>query len=154
MDIRELRVNNLVYFGFLDDHRVIVKIDGIRANVVNPYEIDARYKTEDKIYYTLDGEQRKNQSYLFVPIPITEEILINAGFISNDLGKYNPDDEYAEQFKYTLKSGIFYRDFECSPYKGWYVTIGDEKDNIKFEYLHQLQNIIFDLTGKELEIKF
>lgn len=96
------------------------------------------------------------------PISLTEELLLKCGFKSSDYEeKYNADDECANLFEYRLDIGIFYRDLICKPSQGWYCFIADSdmvKDSAsvgtqKIYYLHQLQNLYFALTGKELEVK-
>lgn len=67
------------------------------------------------------------------PIPLTEEILLKCGFEAHYFGiktYYNPLFELDHDFKLM---GVDY--------------------NIKVMYLHQLQNLYFSITGKELEVK-
>ncbi|HCA10026.1 hypothetical protein [Chryseobacterium sp.] len=52
-----------------------------------------------------------------IPIPLTEKWLISFGFENIDGENYNPNDEFAEQFEYTLDSGIAHRAFICKPSK-------------------------------------
>ena len=70
------------------------------------------------------------------PIPITEEILLKCGF-----SKFKGDN-----------SDCFLNDFETSCNMELLFWKGTEIKNIK--HLHQLQNLYFALTGKEIEIKF
>ncbi|MEP6466888.1 MAG: hypothetical protein ABJB05_11320 [Parafilimonas sp.] len=76
-----------------------------------------------------------------VSISITEEILLNSGFT---------------QFSWLKESSVF----ECSFFKCLLNDSGvnffcDNFKNIKpVKYLHQLQNLYFDLTGEELETNF
>ena len=73
------------------------------------------------------------------PIPITDELLLKIGF---------------EQCGYIFKA-LFIEMYEVT--NGWHLHV----DNDKFEtaialtikYLHQLQNALYLVTGKELEIK-
>lgn len=76
------------------------------------------------------------------PIPLTEEILLKCGFKKSKEGYwdngvievgYTTSDEY---FQYEYLTGV-----------GTSMT---EMVNVK--YLHQLQNLYFCLTGKELEV--
>lgn len=98
----------------------------------------------------------------YEPVLLTEDILLSCGFesVEGDGEKYNPDDEYKNSFEYRLDVGIFYRDLICKPALGWYVFIQDsdmigekslKSKNIYF--LHELQNLYFAITGKELEVK-
>lgn len=71
------------------------------------------------------------------PIPLTEEILLNCGF------KKFYDIFLYDRFRFDYKKS----------YKYWYVT--DRETNAyltKIEFLHELQNFYFALTGTELKI--
>lgn len=96
------------------------------------------------------------------PIPLTEEILLKCGFesVEGDGERYNPDDECKNIFEYRLDVGIFYRDLICRPALGWYVFIQNADLERKWDlrskdiyFLHELQNLYFAITGKELEVK-
>jgi len=65
------------------------------------------------------------------PIPITEEWLLKLGFINDDAQRY-------------FKNGIYLilYDEGC--------TILHNQIHINYFYVHQLQNLYFALTGKEL----
>lgn len=72
------------------------------------------------------------------PIPLSPEILIKAGFF-----KYNnayvlkePSTNMAK-FEFSIWENITYNTGEIEP---------------PFDYVHQLQNLYFALTGKELDI--
>ncbi len=135
MNVKELRIGNYLNHSELG----IVEIIAVG---------------KDYIHCVFNGETFYEGVRCFSPIPLTEEIILKAGFEGSDFDKkYNPNDEFNEQFYYKLKSGISYRDFECYPSKGWVVKLGDYNDELVIEHLHQLQNIIFDLTGKEIEFK-
>jgi len=69
------------------------------------------------------------------PIPLTEEWLIKFGFV------------YAEGY-YVLGDINFSMDRN----KKWYLSIDGRWYGDKIEYVHQLQNLIFALTGEELTI--
>lgn len=122
----ELRIGNWVY-DTINDH--IVKIIGIRLeNVVCEWG-------------HLKGEYKCNYEYL-EPIPLNEELLAKCMF-----SEYEFEDDiflHDEEDVCVQKSGKVYYpySFENSD------TIGTP-----IRYLHQLQNLFFALTGKELEIK-
>lgn len=74
------------------------------------------------------------------PIPLTEELLLKFGF------------EFQETFFHYDSHTDFYifKDFRIASYLGsdyelWYKNI-----EISIEYVHELQNIYFALTGEEL----
>ncbi|MEP6684648.1 MAG: hypothetical protein ABJA35_15365 [Parafilimonas sp.] len=76
-----------------------------------------------------------------VPIYVTEEILLNSGFT---------------QFEWLKESSVF----ECEFFKCLLDHTGvnlfcDNLKNLKpIKYLHELQNLYFDLTGQEIEPNF
>jgi hypothetical protein len=79
------------------------------------------------------------------PIPLTEEWLVKFGFkAENDL---NLDFRFPNGTRHLITresdSGWYYG-FEC------YLV---ELPNIELNYVHQLQNLYFALTGEELTIK-
>ncbi|PWN60875.1 hypothetical protein [Chryseobacterium viscerum] len=91
-----------------------------------------------------------------IPIPLTEKWLLKFGFESSmgfEGQKYDPNDEFASQFVYTLDSGISHLDFTCRPSKGWIIKLGDSDNELEIEFVHQFQNAFFALKGKELTFK-
>jgi hypothetical protein len=77
---------------------------------------------------------------LICPIPLTEEILINAGF--------------------ELYSNTYWRKKRCPFYLTVFKTITAiqisfvcDQGSIEIGFVHQLQNLYFALTGEEIEIK-
>lgn len=90
------------------------------------------------------------------PIPLNEEWVLKFGFESSvgfEDQTYDPNDEYANQFEYTLDSGISHREFVCRPSKGWIIKLGDYDDELEVKYVHEFQNLFFALKGKELTLK-
>lgn len=81
-----------------------------------------------------DLEVIDNKKGIFEPIPITEEWLLKFGFEKTPLGYFKKDG-------IILVVEDFY--YEC--------LLGSVAKILK--YIHQLQNLYFALTGKELEIK-
>lgn len=85
-------------------------------------------------------------------IPLTEEILLKCGMKTTY-------DELIKLKEYQLVTNKFYIAINCeyTNYRKWNVHI----DNCDFQtigsgecdYLHQLQNLVLDVTGTELEIK-
>jgi len=74
----------------------------------------------------------------FRPIPITEEWLLKFGFIETS----------TQEHRFELNPFVVYLWLT-----GVIVEIGKEFYETDNKYVHQLQNIVFALTGKELEIK-
>lgn len=77
--------------------------------------------------------------YNLTPIHLTEEILLKCGFF------YDEDSRTYKIHNCTLQLDFYDYDegFMC-------IVFGDDLRMIK--YLHELQNIIYALTGKELKI--
>jgi hypothetical protein len=71
----------------------------------------------------------------FMPIPLTEEWLLNLGL--TDLKRKNEKHFKFNDFVYVL-------DYGCVTYNGVIISRQDIK------YVHQLQNLYFALTGEEL----
>ena len=96
------------------------------------------------------------------PIPLTKEVLIKCGFFE-DYGDFyltviskeiDCDHDYKvvihadeELLKRGLGVNLLAGKVRC------YDTPDPEIKGINLQYLHQIQNIYYDLTGKELEIK-
>lgn len=128
----ELRIGNYLY-----NDNVVVKID-------------AR-----TIFDIWDDKGLKN----YKPIPLTEEWLIKLGFEINE-----PNDFYS--FKHTDFYGNYGNYTKLTWYRIAYDNVDDNdftlsfatEDNtfpimINLYYVHQLQNIYFILTSRELKLK-
>lgn len=128
---KELRIGNLVYWKYVISEISVIGNQAVRFNT------DA--KTESCVFEPKEIH----------PIPLTHELLLKIGA---DYDDHRPFDEF-----YDFES--YY--FECSKLTN--VAIHYSHNNKKFyypkyeiapiEYLHQLQNLYFALTGEELEIK-
>jgi hypothetical protein len=97
----------------------------------------------------------------FEPIPLTEELLLKCGFVKDNIGGYWIElPSLKQQFK-TLTIAWC----NDSPDHKWYAFFRDGKrdddrnnDAVvclmrNMNYLHQLQNLYFTLTGQELNIE-
>lgn len=71
------------------------------------------------------------------PIPITEERLKEAGFVFDGV-------------KYTLHDFIHVINCSITKEPEWGVCFGSDSTILGISYYHQLQNIVFDLTGIEI----
>ena len=92
------------------------------------------------------------------PIPLTEEWLVKLGF--EKLKEYDDGENIIIQYGKSIIVGDDTHDEKLVislPFN--YCEIGDYQDdsayilNITIDYVHQLQNLYFTLTNKELEIK-
>jgi hypothetical protein len=128
----ELRVGNIVdlYKGVIHYRTTYVysiSIEGINDEYGNS---TAFFNAED------------NSEYAVKPIPLTEEWLLRFGFKEEERSAYydNSHRFLKDDFLYDLKDGS--------------LTIAFSMDEgnlaVKAPYVHQLQNLYFALTGKEL----
>ena len=143
MKATELRLNNLVYFEF--DFK-------LQIHLIIPKDLRLMQKVEQMF---------KEESELYRPIPLTEEMLLKCGFVKvknkdkEDLREYVG--RTVQKAKYAIfdtdifitkvdKRGLLWRNIECD-----FMVLFYHK-SIPIKYLHQLQNLYFALTGQELEI--
>lgn len=142
---QELRIGNIIYSntpkGILDK---------IQPKISKIIEIN-RY---GNVYYeTLlispliehPYEQGETMLNCIKPIPITEEILLDFGFVieksETHLIAFN-EEGYSHELQ--INRGVKDKSWRISKYKGGYKHI---------YYVHQLQNLYFALTGEELIFK-
>lgn len=107
----------------LDDCGLPVKIDSI----------ETAWNERNEVYYMF-YDHRGSENLDISPIPLTEELLVKLGF-----GRYEFDhkeNQYRLNDRLIVIRGDFFHDYGTS---------------VKLEYVHQLQNLYFALTGKELE---
>ena len=123
----ELRINNLLY----DNLGRIIKVSEIRE--------------EHIIFYLSNNSKIKHTINSFKPIPLTEEWLLKFGF---------------EKKKWKAKNSIYFEldKIEILLQDSYYKKgVTYFNSNLLFEYfpkyIHQLQNIYFALTNKELKCK-
>lgn len=82
----------------------------------------------------------------FKPIPLTEDILLKCGFKKEKVSSYGGADMWQGMGAYSYNGEwIFSGDYRCLHLVGYF--------NTQINYLHQLQNLYFALTGEELTIK-
>lgn len=118
----ELRLGNLIDFEGLPS---VVK------------EIDSQGVV---VFIGETGETEWIDLFQFNPIPLTEEILLKCGF-----------EKIENNWKVLSYSNVFY--FSWERLAGSAFSLDNESIYLPhIEYLHQLQNLYFALTGEELEI--
>jgi hypothetical protein len=89
-----------------------------------------------------DGTIRENynNSYVIEPIQLTEEWLLKFGFEKTMSWTYVKDLVGNLQLVYYLGE------------KGWSIGFNSYSDFSNLKYVHQIQNLYFALTGKELTL--
>lgn len=124
MEARELRIGNLVKIPRKKNGEYYDKIVSLNAISTGTFSINE------------DGKHLIAVEREIEPIPLTEEILLKAGF------------EKRQDTMWTI-----YNKSWISLYKmmgGKYYEVEDTYTSLK--YVHSLQNLYFALTGEELEI--
>lgn len=145
IDIKELRVGNYIgYYSYNENDITIDKIKSIYfEDTTQEYMVELASEKYAHSNISLQG---------LVPIPLTEEILLRCGMKTTY-------DELIKLKEYQFLTNKFHIAINCeyTNYRKWNVHI----DNCDFQtigsgecdYLHQLQNLVLDVTGTELEIK-
>lgn len=134
IEAKELRIGNFV---LLDGKHTasVIGITGTYITTENPYNVYTDGTTGDNWLANTDFIQ---------PIPLSPEILINAGFEKGCL-MLNINENFFLGFDKHL-----YLQYE----RQWQVDYVCDRINFEnIKYLHQLQNLYFDLKGQELKLK-
>lgn len=120
----QLRINNLVYYN--NQHNEIGLVTEIKTSLIPKIDYVGINNRID-VYY---------QTKHINPIPLTEEWLLKFGFDN----KYNKD-------KFTIiPKGILNYENGRTYFNSW--TILEKQP----DYVHELQNLYFALTGEELTL--
>jgi hypothetical protein len=134
----ELRIGNFVKCRVSNDAGIyqVIALDGINLKtMLNGARRGQWYITEENIK----------------PIPITDKWLLSFGFRQSE---ENRDDFYKDFGRKTFQVCI--DDGQGEIFIGFAHDIGfpiEELCHIDIQYLHQLQNLIFSITGEELTIQ-
>lgn len=128
IDIKELRIGNWVYENHL----------GKKDTVASIYSNG---------YVQLNVMRSSSNLDYISPISLTPEILEKCGFVKLSYNRGNAKTTY-------IYGGAFEICFASNNHITTYICATNSEYDIKVncKYLHQLQNIFYDLTGKELEI--
>ena len=115
-----------------------------------------QFDTETKNLYFIQGKNNLDyQIEDFKPIPITEEWLIKLGFTKRNDNWFGID-FYTELLEFSEEFCLSYN--LSSKRCGFYETSEKEYEQYPIftakliNHIHQLQNLYFELTGKELTI--
>ncbi len=138
METTELRLTNYVRY----------KYRGVYGKVVL-LQYDAESFKDNEVYIEVeDDETGWLNQYIcrpndIEPIPLTEDLLLKCGAKKY----YIPSSTH---FSFDVDSSL---ELECFAGKLQLVCNSMDVLNFDIKYLHQLQNLYFAITGKELEIK-
>jgi len=103
--------------------------------------------TSGDIHAMSDFQLHEDKLPITKPIPLTKEWLLKFGFTKDGRG-------YAMGVHQRLFSGLMKLTFNGKLQMWVFVfSVGSYRDITRVQYVHQLQNLYFALTGEELEIK-
>lgn len=121
--------------------RNYILADGKISYVSTIFPCFIQVNDNSRMEYSLSDEDE------IIPIPLTEAVLMSAGFEKDEYGFI------------TLEDGRFYMSFDMQDGNHSMVFRTDigldclsVSNTTTVDHLHKLQNLIFALTGKELEI--
>ncbi len=139
MEVSELRIGNWIF----DDEGSTVKVIGF-----SPFEDSVRCDEDEgrMILFDIykDGLVRRgweNELYNCRPIPLTEEWLERFGAVKR----------FESEWQYHLTVGGIKIYFRFN--KEWYSAIEDIYLGNRIQHVHTLQNLVFALSGRELQMK-
>lgn len=136
MDVKELRIGNLIK----DDECIIVVVEALSGDnaLVNGYG-------ENEVLFSKKGYPDVLFESEIHPIELTEELLFKCGFVAKSV--------HSNFVLGELELESCYRNIETNERSCFYFG-GNIPDfmKIRIEYLHQLQNLIYALTGEELNV--
>ncbi len=138
IDARELRTGNLLNYDTSEGETLPTKIDWQ--------------------YLKWLDEDTKVFNLVHTPIPLTEEILLKCGFEKNECVS-NFNDTFSIVSKSNSRRAVGLHQPKQFENTSIYFVMFREDVGIDFsdlneiEYLHELQNLYFALTGDELDIQ-
>lgn len=142
MKANELRIGNLVTDEFYDSFKSIIKVENVNNEGINLFiEDDGNWS--EVAYRWISPEYHLEQ---LRPIPITEEWVLRFGFARKS------DRIYAKIINETFDIGYDFG-IEHTCVLSFRSTYSTAFRRVKINYVHQLQNLYFALTGEELTIK-
>ena len=130
MKAEELRLYNLIYGIEINADDIALK------RVCSVTTLDVSFDNDNFIHVYSDD--KSEQFDYFLPIPLTEEWLLKLGF--------HQKNGYGFIKKYLL-GNLFYSVETKEHFMFQYYEL-----RIKINYVHQLQNLYFALTGEELTL--
>jgi hypothetical protein len=142
INARELSPTNLVLYN-----------NNIQS-VLSVHSHKSKKYPEGFISFIPDGEQYANDADLrnVEPIPLTPKILEQCGFEKS--GANSTQSAYSlNYYLYVVKEVDSSYSLVRAEYINNYFVYSEGLISKNIQYLHQLQNLYFSLTGEEIEIK-
>lgn len=130
----DLRLGN--WLNFKGENKRVTSVDEEHLNL-NSEDFENSQGKYEQVWHSYDDS--------IEPIPLTPEILLKAGF----KGRI-PDSEQVLSWRNGNK--VILNCYKTEPNK-YFVYPALWEPTLKIEFIHQLQNLIYSLTGVELEIK-
>jgi len=147
IQINELRIGNIVQVVNPEYHPKLLNVPLVVGGIspaLTPLDCKPTFSIslenlnqEPNTFYENCSQFIK---YVF-PIPLTEEILLKCGF-EREGCTYN-----------SLLLKLWESTYEKAFQFRWYYTGYDTAKNVNLRSLHELQNLVFDLTGQELSVQ-
>ena len=126
----ELKANECRYGNF-----IIGTYESEDDNLVHETICEFKFYDCYNNYYNVESKERIEEFTGFKPIPLTEEWLLKFGFINDKVLEFYRND-------FTDSTIIIDYNFIC--------LLG--YSHVKLNYVHELQNLYFALTGSELTV--
>jgi hypothetical protein len=128
MNVKELRIGNLVSDKYQNQIREVVSISDYECELFHTNIRDYKVRTE-----------------ILKPIPLTEEWLLRFGFVKDPMHYWEiPKNEFITILQEDYDDCILFHPIKLN---------GIVEKGVNLKYVHQLQNIYFSLTNEELTIK-
>ncbi len=149
MEAKELRIGNLVNITEKTKEDLWDNCE-LSTNEIS-FDVSRIEETELMLY--IEKEEIEFYCKEILPISLTEEWLINLGFKKDDIKEFYYID--CNEYKMEVVVNAFSGSMTNNP--SWFVSInpgyGSQSVTLVKKDVHQLQNLYFALTGKELEFR-
>ena len=141
INIKELRFGNYVSLTKSSGETGNMVVGGIMPDTISLWlPTKTTPGDEEKLNDIIISDWQHEDGFEINPIPLTEELILKCGF------------KRYMRLKQVFKLGLI----NLMHFGTW--SLFDDREDMDFldlplEYLHQLQNLYFALTGKEIEVE-